>query len=768
MATNAERQARWREKRRAEGKSINPYRKPQPDKSWCFVDTEGANDPTGVFGDPGRQYTYLICAAADDGFEASIFRDRPLTTREMLNFILDLPAQYRFGGYFFGYDRDMILRDLPEESLRTLYGVPLHRPDLKDPIYYYNSLWAGFPRELQGKIARPEIQGGLIHFEGIVIDSFHTALTIVKPSQEIPEGCKDIYEVRGIQRKIWDVGRFYNSPFVAALADWKVATPEEDEFLTRMKADRKAFDLAYWEEHWEEVIRYSLLENKLGARLQAKFDAQAEADGFKLSNWFGAGSMGKAMMRAESKKISEAIRNHFKLPEPSWFKSAGTAKSVLDHLQARAPLPNMWDPLARSYFGGRFEIQAPGEYAPLYEYDIRSAYPASYRDLPCLIDGEWGYAHAREARSAPIDPAHLYQVTWKIPASSPWGPFPSRNSAGYIYYPARGSSWVWGVELEAALKIWPNHIKIQAAWLYHTECDCRPWEWIADVWQLRESRQKNAAGFPLKLGMNSCYGSILSVLGAEFTDDQKALKWHDPRWGSFITAWCRARLLQAVASAPDPTKIVMFATDGIYSTEPIPLDTSKVLGGWEAKLYPNGGLVIQPGINYIPEREKKPAKSRGIDERDLKDNHEMFTEAWRRDGVKASVELPLRSRFNGIRQQLNRRDLSKAWRFTPEMQIRGVDEHGEPIEESIEEFKVRIEKFKSAGGLTRSISFDPSAKRELRGKRWMPFSNPGEDSVPYLPFARLRWHGDTCPTYADLIDAEQSMSMEGMPDGPYA
>src|ERR1700761_1625719 len=151
--SGAERQAAYRARRRAKGLPLHPERERRAGRPWCFIDTEGGTDTEGVWGDRGRQYTFLICAASDDGFENYLYTGKPLATAEMLQFISRLPKKYKFGGYFFGYDRDQILRTAPEHDLRTLYGTAKENGE---PIVFGRFVVEAFASRLT-VIAPPDI-----------------------------------------------------------------------------------------------------------------------------------------------------------------------------------------------------------------------------------------------------------------------------------------------------------------------------------------------------------------------------------------------------------------------------------------------------------------------------------------------------------------------------------------------------------------------------------------------------------------------------------
>jgi hypothetical protein len=718
MTSGAERQAAYRARRREQGKPAHPERirqgaarsqaeknnraahrsggAPRP-RPWLFVDTEGANDPDGLYGDPGRQYTFCITAADDLGHSYSLHRDRPLTTREMLKFLVwEIPYRefrYRFGGYFFGYDRDQILCDVPEDDLRTLFGTP----SVAGEIIVFDRFWL--------KMFATKLTVGIVPKGGLQID----------PQSGRPKGAS---------REVWDVGKFYGAKFSTVIENWGVATPAEQTFIERMKDERANFDIAYWRQTGvaDRIIAYSLLENRLAARLQTKFDDTCADLGYPLTQWYGAGSMAKAMLATHG---------------------------VKDHLDNRAPLRRYKVPAAdlasalpSAYFGGRFEILRPGVFSPIHEYDLRSAYPASYRSLPCLTHGGWTYVNKTADRRI-IRLHDLYLVDWQIRDRDCYGPFPQRDRAQKICYPRAGTgALVYGEELAAALQMWPQTehgmgIQIQRRWAYRSHCVCRPFDWIDRVYAARRELGKDTRGYPLKLGMNAAYGSLASTLGAEWDGTRVTRGWWSPQWAAMITGWTRARLLDAMYASGGPgDHIIMHATDAIYSTRPIDLDLTDRLGGWEAHTY-QAGLLIQPGVYHLQGQDiQVKLKGRGINFRDIQDRIQDFYDAHLALGDGAEVQIPISPRYQGLKACLHMNRLDNAWRWR--------------------------------SGQTRRVSFDPSGKRELRPSgKWMP--RPAvADPQPHGGFKAVMDGVTYKPTESDIEMLIAGANLLDQPDGGMA
>ena len=489
-------------------------------------------------------------------------------------------------------------------------------------------------------------------------------------------------------RPVWDVVRFYRGRLLDVIDEWGVADDQERALVAAMKEQRGDFTLDYWRAHERELIAYSITENRLASRLQERFDGLARELGYPLSAWYGAGSMAAAMMNREG------VRAHLDNRRPLTGKRFARA------------LP--W-----TYYGGRFEIARPGVFAPVYEYDLGSAYPAACLNLPCLEHSRWVLKDGVREVPGRWD---LLPVAWHLNRASRWGPFPLRRRNGTVYYPLEGSSIVWGEEFEAACRCWNGITHQLPYWQHRQSCDCRPFEWVREVYRRRLELGRDTTGYPLKLGLNSVYGKLASTLGCEVRDGRPS-GFTCPPWASMITAWTRARLLDALRSAGGPRTdaVAMFATDAIYTTRPCRgLELGDGLGQWTQQHF-DSGLLVQPGIYFLDGAAKLKRRGRGLAQRDLERFRDSFYAAWERDGAHGEVEVLTEPRYQSVRLCLHRRrELAQAaWRWEPER---------------------------------RTIHFFPAGKRELTSAGWRPAVNEERRRglfdgspvhFPHSPFAVL-------------------------------
>lgn len=424
----------------------------------------------------------------------------------------------------------------------------------------------------------------------------------------------------GRKKVIWDIWKFYQGKFVKALKNWKVGTEEEWKLLQRMKDRRNEFD----KEKQEDVLTYCYLECARMAGLARRLvDAHAKA-GLKLKSFYGAGSSASAMLDVMGlrKKI---------VPCPEEMKNA----------------------VARAFFGGRFENALVGTVkGPIHSYDISSAYPYQLCFLPCLEHQRWEHTTNRNHLEGKRTALVRYRLS-KPKHDLHWAPFPYREGSGAICYPQESpGGWIWLNEYLQGEKLFCN-VEFIEAWVYNSECQCKPFERIPGYYIERCRLGKEGPGIVLKLGCNSCYGKLAQSVGQGVFNS-----WV---WAGLITSGCRAQGLEVLGLHKDPSNLLMFATDGIQTLEkivtPIPLDTGtgetgKPLGGWEYKLVPQGVFYARPGI-YFPlnpqEDDIDSVRARGIGKGPLLENWKQVIKTWETEGIGSKVQLSELMRFVGAK-----------------------------------------------------------------------------------------------------------------------
>lgn len=291
-----------------------------------FVGVDGEGGGTDQF---GRQNFLLLRAGDRELFN----NNTPLETEECLEFILSLPKDAIYVGYYFNYDVTMILRDLPEDRVRRLFA----------PRAYGD--------------ARGHGRSNMTWYGRYAIDYMpRQSFTIARLDRS------RLKVIDGTSRTINEVGGFFQSAYVKALQDWGPSFNLDRTILDKIiagKERRESFDQLDKAER-----EYCRLEcETLAAMMEALRDTCLAA-AIVPQKWRGAGW------------LATALHTKYKTPKPE--KEGVPRSAALEQMSVDA------------YYGGRFEVTRIGRIAePVFEYDINSAYPAAMLQLPCPLHTRW-------------------------------------------------------------------------------------------------------------------------------------------------------------------------------------------------------------------------------------------------------------------------------------------------------------------------------------------------------------------------------------------
>lgn len=535
-----------------------------------------------------HRYFYLAAAdEMDNRWEVSP-GDVPgrLSTRECLDFILDLPSKSLIVGYAFIYDLTKILQDLDDRSLYLLFHEEKRARKVKDRIVYRPVKWQEYK-----------------------INFMNRKFSVTRGNRHAV---------------VWDIFRFFQGKFTKALTDWKIASAAKLERMADMKDKRANFDKM----DQGEVHAYCQEEcTYLASLARGLIDAHIDA-GLKLKHYYGAGSTASAFLdkidvRSKRGEIPASMRD----PVACAFFGGRFENSVIGPV--REPVWNYDISSAYPYQATFLPCLSCG----VWRFDrLGLGIPAARLALV-----NWGCIGP--IRSPP--PTSPYSVG--VLDQYAWGPLPVRAKNGTIVFPLSGAGgWTWKDEWEAALKINPQ-LQCKGAWLYETDCDCLPFRDIPTYYRERVRLGKDAKGIVLKLGTNSIYGKLAQSKGL----NPPFQSWV---WAGNITSGCRAQLLELLSVARNPWDVLMLATDGLFSRErlvcPVPHNTgtsdlAKPLGGWEEKQYARGIFAVRPGI-YFPldptDEDLDAVRARGLGKKILYEQWSRVATAYEKGAAVVDID----------------------------------------------------------------------------------------------------------------------------------
>jgi hypothetical protein len=376
---------------------------------------------------------------------------------------------------------------------------------------------------------------------------------------------------------VWDAFGFFQTSFVKACESYGVSVWSE---MQKFKDSRSTFS----DDSALEIREYCFQECEQLARLMEVLQGYLHEAGLYPKRWDGAGAVAAALLHREG------VKAHI-VPEPTYL--------II--------------PVASAFFGGRIEVCKVGRAKrAVYNYDIASAYPAAAQDLPTL-HGRWiSDKYPRDAQSFTLS-----FVEWDFPDGEPWYPLPFRDARdGTIVFGNKGRGWFWQPEFLAArewakLRGYGDGIRRGKTFTFIPDSGVKPFGFIPHLSAKRQEykRAGNGAEKALKLALNSLYGKTAQQVGAR---EGKPPPYFSLPWAGWITSATRARLVRAAMT--DPSAIVAFATDGLYTTRPLPMETAKgELGAWEPPTRSEDAVFVAAGVYWTKENGEWKARYRGFD-----------------------------------------------------------------------------------------------------------------------------------------------------------
>jgi hypothetical protein len=568
--------AAWRKRHGVKQTKAEKGDKPKRDGLFIGVDGEGGGTDR-----EGRQIYKLFRAGERELYR----RGARLTTYDLCEFICSLPTKHIYVGFGFDYDATQILRDLSTDQLAKLFKSQKQR-ELDDERYQYVFIGNGFAVDYRSK------------------QYFRVARVADLPWN----GGTKPHIVPGSSRTIYETFGFFQCSFVKALERFDIGTPAERRAIQLDKSKRDGFD-----KMTRQIRDYNRRECELLSELMSQFRKVCYAGGIVPITWNGAGKLASAL-----------------------HKKHGTIKA------SEIGLIVPGDVLAfanRAYYGGRFEITMAGRVkGPIHEYDIRSAYPAAMLSLPCLVHGTWQDMDvASDGKSEAV--LYVAECAFNHKSKSALCGLPIRSKQKRLSWPRQGNGVYWSVEIEAAKRLGAT-VMVGKGWRYVKQCECKPFDWLPELYAYRQAVGSGAVGIPIKLAINSLYGKLAQQIGEP--------PYKNPIWAGLITAITRAKLIDACLSAipgsspgsasaslPSLSSVIYLATDAVYSTSELRVPIGEGLGEWEHKAHPVDMFVVQPGLYWgmgcrCPAcRADMRQKTRGTPDRVLVPAIPAFEDAWK-------------------------------------------------------------------------------------------------------------------------------------------
>lgn len=528
------------------GRPSRPSQIPAALKKFIAWDGEGMTKQEGK----PQLYTLFGCSTGD-----YIENAEGLHTFEIMDFIIETgikhPDAYHVG-FAFGYDSNMIVRNLKERNLRYLHETGYCR--LRHPITGYTYV-IGYRKSKWFSISRQEPNYDRV--------SNPAAKTTVR---------------------IYDIFGFFTCSFVKAVREYLGDVPElaEVEVGKKLRND-------FSKQGMEFVRRYWQIEIKLLAKLAEELRRRLWGAGLEIKQWHGPGALASYAMRREGIKDHMAV-NDPAIREAARYGYAGGRFELYKLGRVTGPIYSLDINSAYPYGISQLPSLSEGEW--------------SYEESPKRI-ARFGIYHVRLRVRVGFDhsPGPLFHRDREHNISYPWiteGWYWSPEIAPLVWQAQRGN--LPGFE-------------IVEGWHY-TGYSSRPFSWVNDTYEKRREWKDAGVSsqLALKLLLNSLYGKMAQRVGWD-EKRQKLPPWHQLEWAGWVTSNTRAMLYAIMKQIPWGDLIAV-ETDGIYTTFPpelLGIENSRELGGWEVKQYEEI-IYLQSGLAWLRKADGEwESKRRGLD-----------------------------------------------------------------------------------------------------------------------------------------------------------
>lgn len=468
----------------------------------------------------------------------SIEDHRGLDTQRVFKFFMENNSHSAINVIFGGsYDVNMILRDVHKHSLRELWNTGA-------------TTWEGWRISWT---PRKKFSISPLKWNG---------------KRYVKDGDRNFV--------LWDVFGYFQCSFVNACKQWKILDDLQLDAMQAMKFGRSTFT----QEKLEDIRAYNEKEiEALVLLVRGLFSAMDEA-GIQLERFDGAGSIASAYFRKNRVWDDAGDREEY----------MGVPRCSPVYRAAQF-----------AYSGGRIEAISQGNYeGPVYRYDINSAYPSACLRLPSFRHAVWREDNYwnKDVNSIVIVDLHIknqmpfYPSFWRAAVGS---------HKGRILYPSHATTAMYGWEYENLTKYWKHgrDYHLLSSINCHLDNIDKPFHWVKSIYQTRRTF-KDAGSFAelcIKLGMNSIYGKLAQQEGySKYGNTTRYPSTHHLLWAGLITSYTRSVLYQAAMQNPEA--VISFATDAVFTTEPLDLPTNKELGGWSCDLF-DGITLAQAGVYWL-------------------------------------------------------------------------------------------------------------------------------------------------------------------------
>jgi hypothetical protein len=519
--------------------------------------------------DKPQHYVLFGCSVRPDHPLVITEPDGRLSFEQIADYCMDVVKAHPNAihlGYFFRYDQNMIIWDLPWPTKRALYERGACRIKRNGKLYIIRCVF--------GKTIR-------------------------------------ITRIKGENKKsilIEDIAAFFGTSFVKAYNSLFPVPTNPDNWAIVVEGKKQRADMLYAD--MPDVRRYWRAEIKALEELACEFRRLMFDGGFMLTQWYGPGA------------LANYLRRRHGLVRHEWGgKEDNLPPAVLAAVKGAFYGGHIEQFKVGVVKGPIYQYDVNSAYPSAFRHVPSLSEGGEWRHLGAIDSDTWWKRPDLRNRFA------LYFVRWRGKNSNPKSllgnlqiqPLPHRSQRDEITYPSRVNGWYWAPEVSNAMQFNGRgdiECEILDGWVWEpAEPVTFPWNILME--ELYAARlilkdEDNPVQMGYKLSMNSLYGKMAQRAGGK----DKPPGSHTLPIAGFVTSFCRAMVMKLMLHCI-PGSVISVETDGVFTTTPPEklrgdFPRSNKLGEWGVKVY-DEMIIIQNGVYMLRKGDKwEPPKSRGI------------------------------------------------------------------------------------------------------------------------------------------------------------
>lgn len=380
----------------------------------------------------------------------------------------------------------------------------------------------------------------------------YTASIIEKKSLTIMKGKHSV--------NFYDISQFYPDKETRKLAEaYEKCIGKLDQEYLDMKPKRSNFSKEYYRKNRKEIRNYCITDCILTKELAEHWIALVhKAFGLYVARWLSSGY------------VAEKILIKYGIVIPKLDETPEAVNEIATN----------------ATFGSRIELVRRGFIPNVYQYDIRSAYPFAFSNLPEITKGKWIQSKKLHKNAL----LGFFKIRCNIPKTKHISPFPFLASTKLLFPNGKFDTFVTLAELRACENsLW---YEILDSWQYFDDSPIYPYkEFIQSMYDKRQKLkdEKNPLELPFKIILNSIYGKT----GQGERANVRMGNLLNPIIFSTINGMCRAQIYKFIIDNNIERDVCMIYTDAITTTRNLNLNSKKLGdfsldGQGEAYLLQNG------------------------------------------------------------------------------------------------------------------------------------------------------------------------------------